>query len=482
MSKKSLKKQVFSGLAWRGSTDILQQVFQIVFTMILARLLTKGDFGLVAMALLVNRFVRSVTNVSFGTAIIQNQEITKQQISAIFIIQTSLNIVLTAIIFFGAEYAADFFNEKDLVPIIKVLSLLVLLQSLQFPNLLLQKKMEFKSFSIAQIISMLASNIIAIIMAFLGYGLWALVWRLIIQSVIFGVLSFYYGKWLPSKPSFRGLKPLMSFGFNLLGRNIFYFFAENMIGIMTGRYLGKETMGLFNIAYNLAVVPASKIQNVLTSVLTPGFSKIQYEVVKFRENYKKALNYTALIFIPFMLVLSAISTNLVPVLYGDKWEKAGLFLMVLSIVGILRGLSHMVRAAIVSKGNTKVIFISAVIELVVSLPVMYFLIQDYGVRGLIIGYLIGAISSIAYLVFHFDRILEKKYLFIQSVRNGSIIGFIVFSCAMSFWFLDISNIVSLILQSIISFLVFVLLLYYFECYLFKSMYSKLKIYLAAKNG
>lgn len=474
MSEKSLKKQVFSGLAWRGSTDIIQQVFQVVFTIILARLLSKGDFGLVAMALLVNRFFRAVTNVSFGTAIIQSQEISKSQISAIFIIQAIINIVLTVGIYFGAEIAASFFNEPELIPVIKALSLLLLLNSLQFPNLLLQKKMRFKSFSIAQIVAMVISNSVAIVMAFSGFGLWALVWRLILQSVIFGLLSFYYGKWLPTKPSFKGLKPLMSFGFNLLGRNVFYFFAENMIGLMTGKYLGKDTMGLFNIAYNLAIVPASKIQNILTSVLTSGFSRIQYEVVKFRENYRKALNYTALIFIPFMLVLSAISTNLIPVLYGDKWEKAGLFLMVLSIVGVMRGLSHMVRTAIVSKGNTRVIFISAVIELVISLPVMYFLIQDYGVKGLIIGYLIGAISSLFYLVLHFDKILEERNLFIRSVKNGFAIGCLVFACAISISFLNVSNIFSLILQSTISFFVFILLLYYLERNIFIFVFNKIR--------
>jgi len=477
LSEKSLKKQVFSGLAWRGSTDIIQQVLQVVFTIILARLLSKGDFGLVAMALLVNRFFRAITNVSFGTAIIQSQEISKAQISAIFIIQLIINIVLTTSIYFGAEIAANFFNEPELTSVIKALSVLLLLNSLQFPNLLLQKKMHFRSFSIAQIVAMLASNIIAIIMAFYGFGLWALVWRLILQGVIFGLLSFYYGNWLPTKPSFKGLKPLMSFGFNLLGRNVFYFFAENMIGLMTGKYLGKDIMGLFNIAYNLAIVPASKIQNILTSVLTSGFSKIQYEVVKFRDNYRKALNYTALVFIPFMLLLSAISTKLIPFMYGDKWEKAGIFLMVLSIVGVMRGLSHMVRTAIISKGKTKVIFISAVIELLISLPIMYFLIQDYGVKGLIIGYLIGAISSLAYLVFHFDKILEERNLFLKSIKNGFIIGCLVFAFAISISFLNISNIFSLVLQTLISFFVFILLLYHFERNIFIFILNKIKGYI-----
>ena len=100
MQQKTLKKQVIGGIAWRGSADIIQQVLQIVFTIILARLLTRGDVGLVAMALIVNRFVKAMTSIGFGSAIIQSQEITKEQISGIFYIQLALNIVLTAVVYF----------------------------------------------------------------------------------------------------------------------------------------------------------------------------------------------------------------------------------------------------------------------------------------------------------------------------------------------------------------------------------------------
>ena len=109
MSQKSLKKQVLGGIAWRGSADIIQQVLQIVFTIILARLLTRGDFGLVAMALIVNRFVKAMTSIGFGAAIIQSQEITKGQISAIFYMQLAINVALTVAVYFGAGLAATFF-------------------------------------------------------------------------------------------------------------------------------------------------------------------------------------------------------------------------------------------------------------------------------------------------------------------------------------------------------------------------------------
>lgn len=475
MQQKTLKKQVIGGIAWRGSADIIQQVLQIVFTIVLARLLTRGDFGLVAMALIVNRFVKAMTSIGFGAAIIQSQDITKGQISAVFYIQLALNIVLTLAVYFGAGWAAAFFEESDLVPIIKAISLVIFLQTFQFPNILMRKRMDFKSFSIAEMVSMFVANIVAITMALYGFGVWSLVWRLIIQRIIYGVLSFYYGKWLPGKPQFRGVKPLFRFGINMLGAQMVYFFAENMIGMLTGRFLGKEIMGLFNIAFNLAIVPASKIQSVLTSVLTPGFSKIQHQLEKFRTNYTIALGYTSLLFIPFMVMLMAISKNLISTFYGEEWQEAGGYLMVLSVVGLLRGLSHILRSAIISKGKSRVIFISTIVEVAFSLPIMYVLMEDFGVYGLMVGYLFGALFGWIYTSVYYNKVLELKNAALSTIKEALLIAIIVFIPVYSINFLALKPLLGLMVQLILGTIIFVIILRRLKRELFDNLLIKLKI-------
>ena len=473
--QKTLKKQVLSGIAWRGSTDVFQQILQIIFTIILARLLTRGDFGLIAMALIVNRFVKSLTAIGFGAAIIQSQEITKGQISAVFYIQMAINATLTIIVFLGSGLAAAYFGEPSLEPIIKAIAFVIFLQTFQFPNILMRKNMDFKNYSISEMASMVVANIIAIVMAFYGFGVWSLVWRLIVQRLLFGVLSFYYGNWLPSKPEFNGIKPLFKFGINMLGANIVYFFAENMIGLLTGRYLGKEIMGLFNIAFNLAVVPATKIQSVITSVLMPGFSKLQYQVGKFRNNYKKALHYTSLMFMPFMFMLMAISHNLITTFYGSKWSEAGKILAFLAVVGLLRGLSHIFRSALIAKGNSRVIFISTIIELVASLPIMYLLLPSYGIYGLIIGYLTGAFSGWLYTAFYYNKAVEHKYAAFQALKPALIISVLIFIPVYSINFLKFEPIWALVLQMFLGLIMFIGLLQQFEREIFENLLIKLKL-------
>jgi len=452
---KTLKRQTLEGIGWRGSVDITEQILQIVFTAILARLLTKADFGLVAMALLVNRFFTTVTNVGFGGAIIRSQNVTQRQISAVFFIQLGLNIILSITVFLIAGAAANFFNEIKLTEIIKVTAWIILLQTFQFPNILLQKDMDFKRFSIMEISSMVIANLAAIVLALTGFGYWALVGRLLLQRAVFSATTWSVTRWRPVKPDFRGIKPLMTFGLNVLGSHIVYFFSENLIGILTGKFLGKETMGLFNIAYNLAIVPATKIQGILTTVLMPGFAKIQDDIKSFYKNNKKALLFTSLIFIPFMFLMAGISNNLIITLYGFKWADAGFMLFLLSFVGIMRGLAHLLRSSLLAKGQANVIFYSTIAEISASIPVMYFLMKPLGIYGLIAGYITGSLFGLSLIVYNYNKMFVEKGLFYKTVSKPFYIGITLLFISYSISFIPLHHTLVLIMQVLFASLIFV---------------------------
>ena len=471
----TLKKQVTSGISWRATVDIGEQVLQIVFTAILARILTKADFGMVATALIVNRFFQTITNVGFGGAIIRSTSVTPGQVSAIFYIQFAINTVLSLVIYLLANPIALFFNEIDLISIIKVTSWVIFLQTFQFPTILMQKNMDFKRFSLMEIGSLLTSNIIAISMALMGYGMWSLVFRLLIQRVIFSASTWYFTKWKPIKPDFQGIKPLMTFGFNMLGSNIVYYFSENMIAIITSKYLGKETMGSFNIAYNLAIVPSQKIKNVLTTVLTSGFAKIQLDPISFAKNNQKALLYVSLLFIPLMFILSGLSENLIVFIYGLKWIDAGQLLLFLAFVGMMKGIAHLLRSAILAKGKANVVFVSTILEIVASLPIMYFFVQDYGIYGLMIGYMLGAAVSGFYTIYYYDQLFGENRFFYKTVSIPFLIGVVIFCCLISIQYLNLNFFFELFIQGFVAILILILLIKLFYKSIFNEVLVKLKL-------
>lgn len=455
MSQKSLKKQVLGGIAWRGSADIIQQVLQIVFTIVLARLLTKADFGLLATAMVINRFFVALVNIGFGGAIIRSTDVTKQQISAIFYIQLILNFTLSVVVYFLAQPIAGFFEEIELVRLVEVTAWIILLQTFQFPTILLRKNMQFKSFSIIEISSMLIANTIAIIMAFTGYGIWSLVFRLFIQKLCFIIGTWIAAKWKPTKPDFKGLKPILNFGFNMLGSNLLSYFSENLIAIIISKFLGKEVMGLFNIAYNLAIVPASKIKSVLLSVLTPGFSKIQLNIASFTSNNRKVLFYLSLSFVPLMFLISGMSENIILFMYGDKWIEARYMLLILAIVGMMKGVVHLLRSSILVKGKANIILYATIVELVSSLPLMYYFVSKYGVNGLLLGYSVGTLTSFFFIVYNYDKLFEKKF-FYKTVYSPFVFGVSLFVVMYGIGLLSINLYIELTLQLFSALILFVI--------------------------
>ena len=473
IKKESLDNLVIKGIYWRSFANIAQHIAQIVFTIVLARLLSKSDFGLLAIALIVNRFVRTFTQFGFGTAVIQSQEINEGQISAIFYIQSSFNLILSFIVFLSAGFFSDYFGEPDLIPIIKVMSCIIFIRSFRYPFVLMRKNMNFKDFSLIEIYSLIFSNVIAIILALLNFGVWSLVFRQILATLSSAILSFYYSKWVPKNPDFSNILSFFKFGFNLLGSNIINFATQNVVGILTAKFLGKDIMGLFTIAYNLAITPSSKIQSILTSVLTPGYSRLQYEIGKFKKNYVKAIRVSCVFFIPFMILLGSSSESLVLLFYGDKWIGSASILELLVFVGIFRGINYIMVSSIIAKGKPNFILISSFLDLLISLPFMYYLLPIYKINGLIFGYFIGSLFNFLLLSYYFDKIVANKFVVIKALKNSLIFGFMIFLLSFFIKRLNFNYFLEFTSIFFFGFITLMLLIYYFERELLIKLKSKI---------
>jgi PST family polysaccharide transporter len=414
----SLRRRVIQGMAWRTFVDIGEMLLQIVFTAILARILTKSDFGLVAMALLVNRFLASMTQIGFGTAIIQSQDIKKEQISAIFYINAIINFFVSLVCFLGAPLAAGFFNEADLIPLIRLLAWVIFIDSFGFPQILLQKKLKFGGFSLLEISTMLITNILAIILALRGYGLWALAIKFFLSHVLFAIGIWFMSDWFPGRPNFKGIRKLFEFGLHMLGSKICNYFSQNLAAIIIGKFIGVETLGSFNIAYNLAIVPAQKIQSILTAVLTPAFSAIQSNLANFKQKFFESLYSLGTIYLPLMIGLSVVAPNFVITLYGSKWKEAGLFLVFLAPIGLFKGIQHVLNSVIISRGWPSVIFRITLIETAASIPLLFVGSYFFDIIGLIVAYFLVTFFTFVLAVMYAQRSVDDNRLFIRATQKS----------------------------------------------------------------
>ena len=399
----SIIKNLKDGLKWNTFLDISSQVFQIFFTALLARILTKDDFGIVAIVLIVNRFFKTVTNLGFGSAIIRSVNLTNNQISGVFYIQFIINVIISWIIYFSSDWISEFFNNIILSDILKISTWIITLESFKFPGVLLRRRLCFKEVAVINLITLIVANGVAIYFAIAGLGVWSLVIRLFVSSILSGALMWRVAGWFPSRTNFKGLRDLFTFGLDILGSNVVSFFAQNAINIITGKWLGTEVLGVFTIAYNLAILPAQKIKNVVAGVLTPVLAKLQSKPTELAINVKKVFLNVFGLFIPFMGLLAGMRKSIILLMYGNEWSGAIGLLGILVIVGATSGLAHIWRSSLMSVGESRVILFSTLVEVLFSVPIMYLLLDDLQLYGLLFAYLIGSSISGLYIYIRFIR-------------------------------------------------------------------------------
>lgn len=429
----TFRQKVLSGVAWRTFSSASQLILQIGFTVILARLLSKSDFGLVAMALLFTGFVRAVTAVGFGSAIIQDQEISNPQVSAVFVFHIVISVAISLICYLSAPLAASFFGEPALNPVVRALSWSLLISGLSFPTILLRKRMEFGKFSVLEVFSMIVGNLVGVSLALWGFGVWSLVWRQLCQRSIMTAGSWAICSWRPCKPQFVGTRHHWNFGLHIMGSSIATYFSQNMVAVIIGRFFGAETLGAFRIAYNLAILPAEKIKAVLDSVFTSAFATLQKDLANFRGKLGTALFSLSLFLFPLMLGLAAVAEHLVPLVYGDHWAEAGVFLSILAPIGLLKGTEHLLRTALIAIGSPNLVFRITIAETIIAAPLMYLGVVNLGITGLIVAYLVVSLCSFLLATYFVQTAVSDKKLVVRTCARS------LFAAVMMFLLLSSIN-------------------------------------------
>jgi O-antigen/teichoic acid export membrane protein len=418
----TFRKRVIDGLLWRSGVAASQQITQVLFTILLARLLTTADFGLVVMALVFTHLAQAFSQVGFGAAVIQDQEISDAQVSALLVVHVGVNAVASLACCLSAPLAAEFFGEPRLVPIVAVLAWLLLVTSLGFPTVLLRKRMAFREYSSHEVAASLAGNVVAVVLAFTGSGVWSLVARPLVQRLVFAVSVWRVARWRPVRPCFAGTGKHLRYGLHLLGSNIFTFASQNTAPILIGKFAGAGTLGCFRIAFSLAVVPAQQVQAVLTTVLLPALSIFQGDRAAFRRKAYASMLGLGLVYVPAMLGLAAVATTFVPFAYGEAWSAAATFLVMLSGVGLIKGFEHLLRCVILSAGRSGAIMRITAVETLSALAFLAVGGSLWGANGLAAGCLAAAFVSGLLTLREAQRAVGGEPVFLRAIARSLLAG------------------------------------------------------------
>ncbi len=319
---KNITQRTLGGLFWLSSGSGVQAVLRLLVLIVLARLLTPEDFGLVGAAMVVVAFSTLFSQLGMGPAIIQRPNLEDRHLRSGFVCSIIFGILLGILIIITAPLIAGLFKIAGLTPVIRVIALLFPIQGLGvIANALIIRELRFRLLATIEILSYsIGYGIIGIILAVLGFGVWALVGAHLARAIVKAAISLY-AQPHPKRPQFERLafQELMFFGGGFTLAKFLNYTAHQGDNIVVGRWLGAEALGLYGRAYQLLVVPVNLMGSVLDRVLFPAMAKVQHDPHRLELAYRRGMALISLTFGPLSMVTLVIAPEIVLVLLGPEW-------------------------------------------------------------------------------------------------------------------------------------------------------------------
>jgi O-antigen/teichoic acid export membrane protein len=323
--KADLKRHAVKGAGATIFSNIMDYVVQMVATIVLARLLKPEDFGLVAMVTAFSILLQNFGMRGFTEATIQSEELDHGTVSTLFWIHIGISVVLALAFMAFSPVLAWMYKEPRLVWIGVVISANFLLFALATQHLaLLTRNMQFWKVAGVEIGANILSVIVAILFAVNGGAYWSLVARRVSLPLGWVILAWLLCRWLPGLPAVgTGVKRMVKFGINTYGNFMVNYVTRNMDKVLIGWKHGSQSLGFYDRAYYLFVMPVNQLSYPLTNVAVSALSKLQDDVGKFKNYYIKSLTMLAFIGMPLSAVLTLIGKDFILLLLGPQWGKAG---------------------------------------------------------------------------------------------------------------------------------------------------------------
>lgn len=381
------KEKVYSGVRWSAVGQAMTEVVKFGISVTLARLLVPEIFGLVAMAGVVTGFLSIFKYLGTTEVIIQRQEISQRLLSSLFYVNVFFGLILSSGIYLSGPILAKVYDNPDVAPVISLLGLTFFISSFgQVQRSLLNREMKFNLLIPINLGIIIVRGVVAIILALLGWGVWALIASSIVEALADSIFMWIVSKWRPNFVfSWEDVKSVLSFSANVTGSSTIDYFTRHSDDFIIGRWLGAGALGYYSMAYNLYLFPLTSITRVLMRVLFPAFSRMQDNLPQMKNAYLKVCSAIAIITFPLMIGLTILAHPFVMVVFGEKWMPVIPIIMILGPVGMLQSLATPNGRILIAKGKADWQFRWSIVSgglIVIS----FFIGLPWGLNGIATAY------------------------------------------------------------------------------------------------
>lgn len=415
--QENLKAKTVSGMIWSALQRFGTMGISFVSNIVLARLLTPDDYGCIGMLAIFITVSNTFVDGGFGSALIQKKEPTQKDYSTIFWWNLFLSVVLYGVLFISAPAVSRFYNIPLLESVLQVQGVVLIINALNIVQTnQLRKSINFKRLATIHIVSHIVAAALAIVLAYMGWGVWALVAQQIVASSITSIMLWVMNRWMPSLCfSVESFKQLFSFGGFVLASNLINTFCNNIQGLLIGKFFNPAMLGYYTQARKLEEIVSMSCSNVVDQVSYPVLSKLQFDNIGLKNAVQKLTSTLAYVMFPLMLILILIAEPIIMLLYGEKWLSCIPYFQILCIAGIAICLQGVSYNAVASKGKSKDLFIWTIIKRLLALIVLVVSMYIGGIIGLMWGCSIGS-----WIILFSNLYLVSKYVnykFIEQIKD-----------------------------------------------------------------
>ena len=337
MSEQSLRNKTVKGVGWSAIDNVVQTGVTFVVSIVLARLLSPDDYGLIGIIAIFTTVCTALINGGFTTALIRKKDATDDDYNTAFITNLGVSIVLYALIFLCSPLIADFFGREELLALTRVSSLGMIIGALALvQQTRLTKRIDFKSQTKITLIASVSSGIVGIVLAVLGFGVWSLVAQQLMSHCLRTVLLWFVNKWIPSlRFSSKSFHELFGFGWKMMVSSVIDTVWKELYQVVVGKFYSPATLGQYTRSKQFAKLFSSNLTSVIQRVTYPVLSNIQDDKKRMVAAYRKIIKTTMFVTTISMFFLGAISEPLLYCLIGPKWHDAAVYLPLICISGSL---------------------------------------------------------------------------------------------------------------------------------------------------
>jgi|GEM_PF-1287959 len=373
----NVKQKIETGFVWTSAERVITQFLQFVLTILIARQVGPDDYGVLGIVLVFINVSQVVVDCGLGSALVYKNKDDATSLNTTFVFNLAVCAVLFGALFVSAPFIESYYGIHRLADYLRVSSVALITNSLiVVPTAIMKIRLDFRSLAISNMVSSLCSGVVGVVMAYAGYGVWALVGQLVAKSLLQIATQFFFCRWMPhwqfDVPVFR---ELYRYGINIFGANCVTRILDEGINLVVGKVHNEKSLGLYTRSNQFASLPYMLITSIVGTALFPSLSATNRDKQLFDNIYRKNIEITAALCIPLFLIFAAAARPFIHLLLTDLWIAAVPILQILCVGRILAATANVSEQAMNAVGRTDLFFrqqaakmVLKVVLVAVSLP------------------------------------------------------------------------------------------------------------------